>query len=399
MPTFRSTQSGDWTTVSYKGVPLASGKPQQWVNLYRTASYLRDPMAYFRYGSKFKRRKMSHRRGKSVGRSIGFRRRKKPLTSGRGVTFEHDRQHIYKKKRMPRRMKRRWRKFRGRVHAVAEKELGSRTVIFNRSYQQTAGATNQGRIGVSLYGWDTNDTNKTWYGDLTYMARLENIDGNEVEATNGDLVSQDSNIMFQSGVLDLTMRNTSYLAGTTSDLSSEATQEVDVYEISVRKEAELKGSNLVTLESIFVDAASTGSGIFDANTPNAVGTPVNLNLRGTTPFDVTPGLSQFGVKIWKKTKFFIRNGQTATYQIRDPRRHVFNRRKIMGPVGTGPNGINGFNMPGISKFLLVVFKLIPGVVEGTGANQTTSALTVGVTRKYMYKIEGIKDNRSIHVSR
>lgn len=323
--------------------------------------------------------------------------RKKSIKSGRGVTFEHDRQGIYRKSMMPRRAKRRWKRFKNKIHAVADKELGSRTVLFNKKFQQTANAGDQGRVAVCLYGWDSNDGNKTWYADLAYMARLENE--STASTANGPTVPQNSKIMFTSGVLDLTMRNTSFEGNDTNVISSDGTLEVDLYEMTVSKDTEFKGNNLQTLEEAFVNGAQQGAGIYDDNAAASVGTPININQRGVTPFDMPIPLSQFGMKIWKKTKFFIKPSQTATYQVRDPKRHVLQRSKLQSSSGSAPAGENGFNKPGMTKCLLVLFKLVPGVVEGVATNQTKAALTVGVTRKYLYKIRGIKETRSIYINR
>ena len=56
---------------------------------------------------------------------------KKRQTSGLGVTQQHDRRMVYRKRRMSRRLKRRWRNFSRKVLSVSEKDLGSRTVVRN----------------------------------------------------------------------------------------------------------------------------------------------------------------------------------------------------------------------------------------------------------------------------
>ena len=56
-------------------------------------------------------------------------------SSGVGVTNQHDRAFVYRKKRMPRRRGKRWMKFSRKVHFVAEKDLGTRTIVMNGSRQ------------------------------------------------------------------------------------------------------------------------------------------------------------------------------------------------------------------------------------------------------------------------
>lgn len=64
-----------------------------------------------------------------------------------------------------------------------------------------------------------------------------------------------------------------------------------------------------------------------------------------------------------------------TYQIRDPKRHVWSNTKI----GSWESG----NMPKATRWLLFIAKSVPGYdMDGTGRVR----IDIGVTRKYMYKI-------------
>ena len=51
--------------------------------------------------------------------------------SGIGVTTQRDSRFVYAKRRMPRYRRNRWKRFGRKVNAIAEKELGSRTVVRN----------------------------------------------------------------------------------------------------------------------------------------------------------------------------------------------------------------------------------------------------------------------------
>jgi len=114
-----------------------------------------------------------------------------------------------------------------------------------------------------------------------------------------------------------------------------------------------------------------------ANIPG-LATGLTSTTRGWTPFDSTAALSQHRIKIWKKTKYFLSPQQTATYQFRDPKRHIFSKDSI--PSSTSAN------WPGVTKWLLIVYKPTPGYNYVDSPNNDISELDIGVTRKYMYKI-------------
>ena len=115
-------------------------------------------------------------------------------------------------------------------------------------------------------------------------------------------------------------------------------------------------------------------------------------MRGCTPFEKTKALAEFRVKIWRKTKYFLKPGQTLTYQTRDPKRHSVYKNRILKTD-------QGFNYPGMTKILFVVYKSVPGITVGSGAGQTQEQISYGVTRKYMYKVEVLQEDRSIRVIR
>lgn len=304
-------------------------------------------------------------------------RSKKGMTTGRGVTFEHDRQYIYRKKYMPRYKKRSWRRFNNKVNAVAEKELGSRTVLFNKEIVANNNvALKQGVVSFSLYGQTSAVSSR--HNDLKAISAIENT-GDQTSAA-GETVDNTSKVIFKSGVLDMTLRNTSFVDGV---LDADATLETDVYEILVSKQGrDSVNGNYVNLSSFFT--------IADADTKVIGGTADNLTIstRGATPWDITHALSRYGIKIKKKTKFFIRSGQTITYQLRDPKRYV----RTIG----GMTEMEGCNYGRMTKFVYVFYKAVPGVTVGAGAGLTTEQLTCGVTRKYLYKVEGMNESRDYY---
>lgn len=298
-------------------------------------------------------------------------------TSGIGVTGQYDRKQVYRKRFMPRRRKRIWRRFTRKVHAVSEKELGTRTVVFNTSVtgtNQTSG--NHIWMNVALYG-DTSTT--SYLNDLNAMSALEtqqNLNAPTVDYN----VDRTSHILFQSGILDLTVRNTSTVnSGGVQTPDAQARLEVDVYEMTSKRQFVDSPTEVFTsIFDVFNDAAGDTFTI-----PNA-GTGLTPNTRGVTPFDLPQALSRFGIRIWKKQKYLLNNGEAFTYQLRDPKRHSINHEKMVQTTGS--------NWPGLTRWLVIIAKLVPGSTVGSGAGQYTESLSLGITRKYMYKVEGINAN-------
>jgi len=292
------------------------------------------------------------------GRSSTLTRQRRSTRGGNGVTTQFDRARIYRKRRMPRFRRRRWRRFNRRVDAVSEKDLGSRTAVFNQLTNAThpMDTTGSGQHGVQIF---------TLYG-LANAGFVFNNDVNEM--------SQDTDLgttgkaIFKSAVLDMTMRNIS-AHGDTAD-NPLITLEVDVYELSCRTDLAQTGK-AATLAAAFTEGAT------DTATIPGQATALSSASRGWTPWDFPSALSEYRIKIWKKTKYFISENQTFTYQVRDPRRHVLDKQRMLNP---------GENLPGVTRFIMFIYKPVPGYNYIAAPNNDTYGISFGVTRKYLYKI-------------
>ncbi len=273
---------------------------------------------------------------------------KKRKSSGRGVTNQFDRRLIYKKSFMSRRKKGQWKSFVRKVQAAAERDLGSKTVVMNeQKSSNTINVENQAFFSASLYGIASSQDR---HNDVSAIAAN---DGN---------IGTTGKFIFKSGVLDLTYRNTSEDAN-----GNGAPVETDVYEIEASKAFTLLNGTVKDICQALTDGfADTGN----------IGGPVGLSLtdRGVTPFDCPQGLGQYGIRILKKTKYFLGSGQTFTYQIRDPKRHVFDKAWVTEQ--TAPN------RRGLTRWVLFIQKTVPGTASGIAY---INRLDIGITRKYLYK--------------
>lgn len=305
------------------------------------------------------------------------------VRSGIGVTNQHDSRSVYRRTRQPRRKRRRWRKFTNKVHAVAENELGTRTVLFNKTIVSTnTNPTNHGIADYALYSWQSSSTN---LNDLDQMGTYEN--GSDPTANQGITISKSTKWLFKSGILDITFRNTSYVlnASLVAIPAPEAKLEVDVYDMLSSRYFQMDNTAIQSL------VGALQQGALDTPPLNNIGPAISPVQRGSTPWDFPLSISSFRLKILKKTKYFVNNQDCFTYQVRDPKRHVITQNK-MSSTDVGPN------MPGMTRWILVIFKLLPGMTVGTASGQYGEQLTAGVTRKYMYKIEGANEDRDRYLA-
>lgn len=244
----------------------------------------------FRVGNQLKRSFQGQNRNGSSNK----RQRMRRGASGAGVTREHDLATTYRRKRMPGRKRRAWKKFVKKVDAVAEKHAGTTSVLFNQSLTKVAAANTQVMYGITLYGAygeTVAATGEAYYSDLERLTLTSRTTSVGVNVRN-------RHITFKSAVLDVTVVNI--------DTSS---CELDMYEFFVKKDT----NEFSTLQ------ASLGNAAFDPElfTMGALGPTTLLDSSvGATPFQF-PAMMQY-VTILKKTKVFLPPGGVSTYQMRLP---------------------------------------------------------------------------------
>lgn len=334
---------------------------------------------------------MPYRRGVKRKRGVRGRVRSRPRfifgrkrhqSSGKGVTTQHDSRMIYRKKGMPKGRKCRWKRFTKRVHAVSEKALGAQTVVFNKTFVLSNSTAQEQAYGsLCLYG---NKSTSSAYNDLTAIRDRHKAPGATVTMQQisdvglGSNLNHTSKFLFQSAVLDITFRNTS---GDGTTLNSEMTLEVDVYECTWGTKAVDGVTALNSLDEAFDAGALITTSI------GQQGGSIVPEKRGITPWEIPQALSQWRIKILKKTKYFVPNNGQFTYQTRDPARHTITADKIEDNIGC--------NIPGLTKWIYITAKTLPGI---TVSPTKQERLTMGVTRKYMYKIRGEASRRDYYVN-
>jgi len=289
--------------------------------------------------------------------SMTMTRRGRGRTSGRGITTQYDRSLIYRKRRMPRWRKRSWRRFNKKVLAVSEKDLGSRTVVRNSLIEPSA-----------IMNLAAATLHTTEYVALYSLQDGVRADMNDIQEMSNDTdLGVTGKALFKSAVIDITVRNTSERLE--ESRNPPITLEVDVYEIT---------SGMLWGQ---VDHAGNLTQVFDEGAGDTATIPGQVNAlartqRGWTPWDFPSALSEYKMRIWKKTKYFVGENQTFTYQSREPRRKLIDRQKMTFLAN---------NMPGLTRFFFFVIKPTPGYIY-SDTTPDTYRLSIGFTRKYLYKI-------------
>jgi len=333
------------------------------------------------------RRRYARFLGRTMMRARRPAGRAQTMTQQRRPTFRSgilggtnaDQRMIYRRKRMPRKKRRNWVRFVKKVNAVDERDLGSQTVVFNDQISQRTGAViggTQACLTLALYPF-TNGTN-LWLNDMAAIHALDNV-ANPTAAAGTSTYSS-TKYMFHSAVLDVTIRNVSTLAQgdpLVDNLSPDAALELDIYTVALRKDAADFSIRFASMSSLFNS--------YDDPEIGGTGTGYSIQDRGLSPFEFGSQMGRFGCKILKKQKFFIPNGQTITFQTRDPKRHVIMKDRLIEN--------DGWNRPGWTQVYYMIYKLVPGLPQGTTIGTYRAGITCGVTRKYLYKLEGRTEAR------
>lgn len=298
---------------------------------------------------------------KIANRKLRYAKRNSGGGARAGVTQQHDTSVQYRKRNQPRRKKSKWVKFVKKVKAVTEKGVGTQNFLFNDTTTVTASGGNQAVTSMMLYGGSLSSevVNTRGYSDINKIMNI--VSPTAGNSANVSDLARTGNLQFVSGVLDLTIKNTS------ADIL-----ELDMYEIYFKGTRDL-GQNLGrTIEDCY-------QAVLDSQTAKGGLGPQIVTSRGWTPFNCGAASPQLGLKIYKKTKFFIGGGQVITHQKRDPKSHWIGYNQSVWQKDVWAKKF--------SYLCMFVGKSTPG---GTGE----CSYVVGCTRSYnakMYQFSGDTD--------
>lgn len=346
------------------------------------------------------KRRMGAGTGRRVRRRLAFSRsytrtrQRRRMRSGIGISRQMDARLIYLRKRMPKWKRRSWRRFTKKVTAVSTKGEGTRTFIHKPAADFTF--VNSSTVqNCQTFGLYTNRSTGRRLDHLHVIGNLEN-QSNPTSAAGGTTYAS-TMYKFRSAIADFTLTNNSTInsvAPSSSDSLAEfCPVEVDVYEITCSKKATyLNTGTPEELPNLTEMLDFNDRNLITQSTYGALtNVQTKMTYRGLTPWDMTQNLAHWGMKIHKKTKYFLKVGDYFTYQMRDARNHSIIKSRL--------EEMPGVNYPGLTKYMYVIWKPVAGVPNVGGAEgQVTARVAIGQTYKYTYKIEGETDDRILVVT-
>lgn len=289
------------------------------------------------------------RGGKAIGQWLG---RKRARTSGGsdgnasrgsapvGTTFQRDVETSYKRRRAPRRVKRRARKWRRNVNRVLNSDLSVNTFHRRSTASSTALADRQAVFGVSMYGAANTST---LHNDLSAVFTALGVPVNTTTAKG----------LFSNAYMELTITNQSQLAVF-----------IDAYYFVCRKD--VPNTMGFTPQDVFANAITVQ--------PNQYGGALGFNDLGVTPFDANRFCSHF--IITKVVRHQIPPTGNMSLTLRDRRDRFIN--------STDLNGLA--YKKGASRGILFISE---GVIQLTNI-QAPVSLNFEWTRVYHVKV--MRDN-------
>lgn len=301
---------------------------------------------------------MSHMAGRT---STGTQTRTKKSIDAGGITAQYDRKNLYRKKRMPRRKKKAWKKFKSKVTAVEISNRGLTSRVFNSEMSVLVQPASQDYIAVHLYGVaGTAGANELGENDLaTVFEYDDNLRRTGTTApnimTHGNASQLTDSIRMQSAILDITMIN-----------PSDKLLIVDCYHLWYSQE-----SVYANLTSVLSGGVATTQQVTAAGAN--VGSAPNLTLFGTSLFDLSRALSLGCIKVMGVKQYLLGAKQVVTDQIRDSKNYTINPYYL--------RNVGVFAKPKYTETLLFVAR--------NPDEETSASLQIFATRHYRYSIEGI----------
>lgn len=272
------------------------------------------------------------------------------------LTNQYDVKNFYRKRYMPRRKKRAWRRFYKKVASVYRKETsGKSSLLLRGKLDGTVATDQQGVIGCMLYG-ASKDTSSTDIGCQ---------DQNYIQDAVGGSGTTNISPLCKSAVMDIEITNRGI-----ADYNNPLT--VDVYKIKCIRTCQ--GVNNVQVlgwsdlfgQALAMEPTCGGATDIGAN-----------NVAGVTPWMAADFCRH--VKIQSHKRIILSQGQTAEFMLRDPR-----DRKLFWE---NPNQTKA---SALEKGIVQGYMFIIQGIAGTGIQ--TAACSYSITCNRTYQISNTADN-------
>lgn len=299
----------------------------------------------------------------------------KRSTNYDGITTQKDDRLAYKKRTMPRRKKKAWKKFSKKVAAVSLKDRGLNVLKCNK---QTISAVSVPSLGQAykafhLYSKANNTVAKTYdegLGDMAALLADPNLKAHnwikQVGGVPNPTIPQDNygwqKIRMQSAVLDVYIKND----GTVPIVAQ-------IYHLWYHKNM-LVGSFTDQLANFTTQDVPLQIGTTSSVTAR---NSLSLGNRGVTLFDMPELLGSLAASVRSVREVYITPGNLHTLQIRDPKNHLIDLNQLLG---------TGYTDRKLTETVVVVCKNLDGTTAGS--------VTMYSDRTYRYTVEGITQDHT-----
>lgn len=278
---------------------------------------------------------------------VRTRTKRRRRNESRTLTNQKDTWVMYRKKRMPRRQKRRWRKFTRRTQAVIQKSLGLKQMVNAKFGSLVSSRGQQNAVDFALYSNRGSPASNRCQLDLKRVQELT------------DPTALQGKIQFQSAQLDITIRNT-----------SDHVVEMDLYYLNCTKTTpdSTATDNVIDMWSRALNDADVLPGSL---------APMSYNDLGVTPFNAALMCRYW--KVRKVERIYLGSGNVMSKVIRDARNLTWQFNDTI-------RDSDQFGVPKMTQVLLVVFKGAPGT-DGLGLTAALeSVIEWNVQTKYGWTV-------------
>lgn len=351
------------------GIGNFAGIEPGWKAVGKAIDWKRKNMAPIRYNKRkyvgAPQRPMKRRATYSNKKSINYD----------GVTTQKDDRLVYRKKPMPKRKKRQWKKFVKKVNAVAIKERGLQVALYRKDYNISPTAGTQLWGIAHLYGC-ANINTEPGVGDVNQLLLDVNVaaqkyGGGLLSNAYPEVANQKMKVpvRMQSAILDLTFVN-----------NGSVPLVVDIYHLWYNKNMNSPSfgdaNNWVDNNEVIRQEGTTGT-----PTANAW---MKLDQKGVKLFDCNQLLSKLAATVRSVRQIILQPGGIHTMAIRDPRNYRLDMFSYLIQDGVQYQGYAD------RKITESVFWIARNESNVEGAAE----LSVKCNRTYRYTIEGVKTSTS-----
>lgn len=239
-------------------------------------------------------------------------RQKRPLQQADApMTSQRDTRLMYRKKRMPYRKRKQWTSFKRKVTAVQISNTTLQTVVRQQVMYVTCAANRSSKAACTIYGMNGNGGSEGTTGTTSGIGQIDDM-ADIINAKYGTTSGPQKKLLFASACLDVHV----YGFGSGPGI-------LEVYEIVARKDFTPALATYDSPEDLY------DQGYLDIAT---VGTTATSGTLGTTPFNCRLFCQHF--KITKKYRVQYSQGETLSFQMRDPGNH-FISGNILGKPSLG----------------------------------------------------------------